>query len=104
MKLVTLKCNFLRSLDRNWVTGIMTGIISFFYDCMHYITKKKKKGSSLSLVNKWKKTIFTLKKIIISCVSYRKLHVKQPDVASGVRPETSGHLVDKNVSKLYNGT
>ena len=33
------------------------------------------------------KTIFTLKKIIISCVNYRTLHVKQPDVASGVRPE-----------------
>ena len=34
------------------------------------------------------KTIFTLKKIIISCVNYRRLHVKQLDVASGVRPET----------------
>ena len=30
VKLDTLKCNFLRSLDRNWVTGIMRGIISFF--------------------------------------------------------------------------
>ena len=30
VKLDYLKCNFLRSLDRNWVTGIMTGIISFF--------------------------------------------------------------------------
>ena len=30
VKLDSLKCNFLRSLDRNWVTGIMTGIISFF--------------------------------------------------------------------------
>ena len=38
VKLDSLKCNFLRSLDRNWVTGIMTGIISFFFDCMHYIT------------------------------------------------------------------
>ena len=28
--LYTLKCNFLRSLDRNWVTSIMRGIISFF--------------------------------------------------------------------------
>ena len=28
VKLDSLKCNFLRSLDRNWVTGIMTGIIS----------------------------------------------------------------------------
>ena len=26
--------------------------------------------------------------MIISCVSYRTLHVKQPNVASGVRPET----------------
>ena len=35
------------------------------------------------------RTIFTLlKKFIISCVNYRTLHVKQPDVASGVRPET----------------
>ena len=32
--------------------------------------------------------IFTLKKIIISCVKYRMLHVKQPDVASGAPPET----------------
>ena len=31
VKLDSLKCNFLRSLDRNWVTGIMTGIISFFF-------------------------------------------------------------------------
>ena len=30
VKLDSLKCNFLRSLDRNWVTGIVTGIISFF--------------------------------------------------------------------------
>ena len=35
-----------------------------------------------------KKTIITLKKIIISCVNYRTLHVKQPDVSSCVRPET----------------
>ena len=58
VKLDSLKCNFPRSLDRNWVTGIMTGIISFFFDCMHYITKWVKsliKESSLSLVNKWKK-------------------------------------------------
>ena len=34
------------------------------------------------------KTIFTLKKIIISCVNYRTIDVKQPDVASGVQPET----------------
>ena len=34
------------------------------------------------------KTIFTLKKVIILCVNYRTLHVKQPDVASGVQPET----------------
>ena len=33
------------------------------------------------------KTIFTLKKIIL-CVNYQTLHVRQPDVASGVRPET----------------
>ena len=26
--------------------------------------------------------------MIISCVNYRTLRVKQPDVASGVRPET----------------
>ena len=40
VKLESLKCNLLRSLDRNWVTGILTGIISFFFtDCMHYITK-----------------------------------------------------------------
>ena len=32
--------------------------------------------------------IFILKKIIISCVKYRMLHVKQPDVESGVSPET----------------
>ena len=31
VKLDFVKCNFLRSLDRNWVTGIMTGIISFFF-------------------------------------------------------------------------
>ena len=31
--------------------------------------------------------IFTLKKIIILCVKYRMLHVKQPDIASGVLPE-----------------
>ena len=34
------------------------------------------------------KTIFTIKKIIISCVNYQTLHVKQQDVASSVRPET----------------
>ena len=34
------------------------------------------------------KTIFTLKKIIISCVNYRTIDVKQPDVASGGQPET----------------
>ena len=39
------------------------------------------------------KTIFTLKKFIISYVNYRTLHVKQPDVASGVRPETKPLLV-----------
>ena len=39
------------------------------------------------------KTILTL---IISCVNYRTLHVKQPDVASGVRPETKP-LVNVNV-------
>ena len=38
VKLDSLKCNFLRSLDRNWVTEIMTGIISLFFDCMHYIS------------------------------------------------------------------
>ena len=32
--------------------------------------------------------IFTLNKMIILCVKYRMLHVKQPDVASGVPPET----------------
>ena len=47
-------------------------------------------------VNKWKKTIFTLKKIIISCVNYRTLHVKQPDVASGARPETKPLLREPN--------
>ena len=31
VKLESLKCNLLRSLDRNWVTGILTGIISFFF-------------------------------------------------------------------------
>ena len=67
----------------------MTGIISFFFDCMHYITKKvKKKGQVFLWLINGKKTIFSLKKIIISCVSYWTLHVKQPDVASGVRPET----------------
>ena len=34
------------------------------------------------------KTIFTLKKNIISCVNYRTIDVKQPDVASGGQPET----------------
>ena len=34
------------------------------------------------------KTIFTLKKIIISCVNYRTIDVEQPDVVSGVQPET----------------
>ena len=33
--------------------------------------------------------IFTLNKIIILCVKYRMLHVKQPDVASGVRRPAS---------------
>ena len=31
VKLESLKCNLLRSLNRNWVTGILTGIISFFF-------------------------------------------------------------------------
>ena len=30
-----------------------------------------------------KETIVTSKKIILSCVNYRTLHVKQPDAASG---------------------
>ena len=47
-------------------------------------------------VNKWNKTIFTLKKIIISCVNYRTLHVKQADVASGVLPETKPLLREPN--------
>ena len=49
-------------------------------------------------VNKWKKTIFTLNYylIIISCVNYRTLHVKQPDVASGARPETKPLLREPN--------
>ena len=47
-------------------------------------------------VNKWNKTIFALKKIMISCVNYRTLHVKQPDVASGVRPETKVLLREPN--------
>ena len=42
------------------------------------------------------KTIFTLKKIIISWVNDRTLHVKQPDVASGVRPETKPPLREPN--------
>ena len=46
-------------------------------------------------VNKWNKTIFTLKKIIISCVNYWTLHVKQPDIASGVWPETKPLLSHK---------
>ena len=29
VKLDSAKCNFLRSQERNWVTGIMTGIIFF---------------------------------------------------------------------------
>lgn len=29
--------------------------------------------------------IFALQKMIVSCVKYRTLHVKQPDVTSGVR-------------------
>ena len=41
------------------------------------------------------KTFFTLKKIIILCVNYRTLHVKQPDVTSGVRPETKPLRVDR---------
>ena len=69
-----------RNYDRNY--------LFFFFDCMHDITKWVKYGSSLSLVNKWKKTISHLKKINIPCVNYRTLHVKQPDVGSGVRPET----------------
>ena len=31
VKLESLKCNLLRSLDRNWGSGILTGIISFFF-------------------------------------------------------------------------
>ena len=33
---------------------------------------------------------------MISCVNYRTLHVKQPDVASGVRPETKPLLREPN--------
>ena len=47
-------------------------------------------------VIKWKKTIFTLKKIIISCVNYRTLHVKQSDIASGARSETKPLLREPN--------
>ena len=43
-----------------------------------YLIKKTKK----------KETIFLFQKIIISCVNYWTLHVKQPDIASGVRLET----------------
>ena len=51
------------------------------------------------------KTIFTLKKFIISYVNYRTLHVKQPDVASGVRPETKPlvhPLLDIRTAKSMN--
>ena len=46
---------------------------------------------------------FTLKKVIISCVNrYRTLHnVKQPDVASGVRPETKRN--PRTTYKVFNG-
>ena len=33
---------------------------------------------------------------MISCVNYRTLHVKQPDVASGVPPETKPLLREPN--------
>ena len=36
VKLDSLKCNFLRSQDRNWVRN---DLFFFFFDCMHYITK-----------------------------------------------------------------
>ena len=67
VKLDSLKCNFLRSLDQNWVTGIITGFLFFFFQ-LYALRNWVKEGSSLSLVKKWWKTIFTLKKIIISCV------------------------------------
>lgn len=44
-----------------------------------------------------KKSIFILKKIIISCLNYRTLQVKEPDVASpGETPETPGGVVPQN--------
>ena len=45
-------------------------------------------------LEKWKKTIFKLKKTIISFVNYRASHVKQPDVASSIRPETKPLVVN----------
>ena len=47
------------------------------------------------------KTIFTLKKIIILCVNYQTLHVRQPDVASGVRPETKPLIVTTGFHMYY---
>ena len=42
------------------------------------------------------KNDFYTKKIIILWVNYRTLHVKQPDVASGVRPKTKPLLREPN--------
>ena len=43
-------------------------------------------------VNEWKKNDFHT----ISYINYRTLHVRQPDVASGVRPETKPLLREPN--------
>ena len=71
----------------------MTGIISFFPIVR---VNKLAKSSTLSLINECKTNRFShLKKYYLVCelpyepgLNHRTLHVKQSDVASGVRPET----------------
>ena len=43
------------------------------------------------LINEKKKTMFTLKKVIISCVNYWKFHIKQPCFAPCVQPGSWSH-------------
>ena len=55
-------------------------------------------------INTWekKKNFFTLQKIIILFENYQMLHVKQPDIVSGVRLETKPQSVHEIDGHLHN--
>ena len=77
----------------------MTGIISFFFDCMYCITKWVKQGSSVSLVNKWK--LSHLKKLLFRVWTATGRYTMSNNQT--LRPASGLNRNPRTTYKVFNG-